>query len=110
LGPELTAIGARRAPSHIRESLLRPASAVGADFELYEAVVADGRRVEGIRLNEDSFTIQLRDLNGVLHTLDKAGLTELRKRPGQSWMKPVRLDAAALDDLVAYLVSLEGRP
>jgi putative heme-binding domain-containing protein len=110
LGPELTAVGARRAPAHIRESLLRPGSVVGREYELYEATLADGRSVEGIRLNEDSFTIQLRDLNDRLHTFDKADLAGLRKLAGRSWMSPVRLDAPALDDLVAYLVSLEGKP
>ena len=110
LGPELTAVGARRAPAHIRDSLLRPASAIGRDFELFEATLADGRRVEGIRLNEDSFTIQLRDMSDRFHTFDKAALAGLRKVSGKSWMTPVHLEPSTLDDLVAYLVSLEGEP
>jgi putative heme-binding domain-containing protein len=111
VGPELSAIGARRAPAHLRDSLLRPASAIARDFELFEATLGDGvTRVQGIRLNEDSFTIQLRDANGRLHSLDKLELRGLRRLAGQTWMQPARLDPGALDDLVAYLVSLEGRP
>ncbi len=110
LGPELTAVGTRRAAGHLKESLVSPADVVPRQYELIEATLADGRRVEGLRLNEDSFTIQLRDNTDGLHTFDKSALSALRRLPARSWMTPVRLDQAALDDLVAYLVSLEGRP
>ena len=72
-----------------------------------------GDPVEGIRINEDSFTIQLRDINGQLHSLRKTDLETLQKRFNQSIMFDYsrRLTAAEIDDLVAYMAGLrEDQP
>ena len=74
-------------------------------------VTADGRRITGLRLNEDTFTIQVWDLNGGLHSFVKEDLKELQKDPGKSPMPSFRgvLSPAEIDDLIAYLVSLRGK-
>ncbi len=70
----------------------------------------DGRRLTGVRVNEDTFSIQFRDAGGTLYSFFKEELAELATGDGKTAMPSFRerLEAAALDDLVAYLVSLEG--
>src|SRR5262249_51814067 len=62
LGPDLSNVGARRSPAYIRKALIDPGSAVPEGFMMVRATTNDGRSIEGIRLNEDTFTIQIRDL------------------------------------------------
>jgi len=104
-GPELTAIGRRRSAAYLREALEKPDAAAPEGFLLVRAVPKTGKPVEGIRLNEDSFTIQLLDPGRIL-SFRKADLAKLDKLTGQSPMPPYR--GADVDDLVAYLMSLRG--
>jgi putative heme-binding domain-containing protein len=110
LGPELTDIGARRSAAHLRAALLDPASTLPEDFLLVRAVTKNGQNVGGVRLNEDTFTIQVRDLSGGIHSFVKDDLKELQRDTGKSPMPSFRgtLSASEVDDLVAYLVSLRG--
>jgi len=66
--------------------------------------------VRGIRVNEDSFTIQLRDAGNRFHSFRKSELSSLKKEFGESLMPGYasKFTAAELDDLVAYLASLRG--
>jgi len=110
-GPELTSVGARRNGAYLRRALVRPAEALPEDF-LYVSVSAkSGESVTGIRVNEDSFTIQIKDAAGRFHSFRKAELTELRRRTRETPMPSFEqsLSAADLDDLVAYLSSLRGQ-
>ena len=68
----------------------------------------DGKVIQGIRCNEDSFTVQLKDASGTYHSFRKADLTEYERQAGKSAMPAYRLSAAESDDLVAYLASLRG--
>ena len=123
LGPDLTEIGVRRGPAHIRISLLDPEAEIPNNFSVYRRVIlmpdnflqvrvvtADGRRLTGVRLNEDLLSIQLRDYSGGLHSFLKSELRELNKDWGKSPMPSYRntLTEAELEDLVGYLLSLRG--
>ncbi len=46
---------------------------------LVVATTRDGREVRGIRLNEDTFTVQVMDADGQLHVLDKMTIVTLRE-------------------------------
>jgi len=109
-GPDLTDIGARRSAAYLRESLIDPGAAVPEGFLVVSVVKRDGQTVRGIRANEDSFTIQLRDASNVLHSFRKIDLAQLKKEPGVSVMPGYRdlLAASQIDDLVAYLAGLRG--
>ena len=110
LGPDLTDVGARSSPAFLRRSLLDPGADVPVGFMQVGATTREGRRLTGVRVNEDPFSIQFRDAKGELYTFFKNELAEFAKDEGQTPMPSYRgrLDATALDDLVAYLVSLEG--
>ncbi len=112
LGPELTEIASRRSAAHLRAAVLDPASTLPEGFLQVQLTTKDGRRISGVRLNEDTFTIQVRELNGGLHSFFKADLKELQRDTGKSPMPSFReaFSASEVDDLVAYLYSLRGNP
>lgn len=108
-GPELTEIGARRSAAYLREALIDPAASVPERFLTVSVTTRAGRNLRGVRVNEDSFTIQLRDDNNHFRSFRKAELKDLKKEFGVSTMPSYKtLTAAELDDLVAYLASLRG--
>jgi putative heme-binding domain-containing protein len=112
LGPELTAIGARRGAPYLREALIKPEAAHPPGYLVVRAVTAEGADVRGIRVNEDVFWIQLRDAGGRVHVLEKSRLAQVERQLTATLMPSYasRLDGAQLDDLVAYLSSLRGTP
>lgn len=118
-GPELSKIGQRRAPNWLRQAVLEPGALklkgvqgiLQSGFTEYlpvSVVEKNGSEVRGVRINEDSFTIQLRDASGRLYSFRKADVTNIDKQTGRSLMPSYRdrLNAADTDDLVAYLYSL----
>jgi putative heme-binding domain-containing protein len=94
----------------LRAAVLDPASTLPEDFLQVRAVTKDGQTITGVRLNEDVFSIQIRDLSGAIHSFLKDDLKELQRDTGKSPMPSFRgtLSASEVDDLVAYLVSLRG--
>jgi putative heme-binding domain-containing protein len=121
LGPELTSIGAHRAPDYLRQAVVDPAATLprgvmafpGHGFNEFlpvRVVTREGKEVHGLRVNEDSFTIQVRDAANQLYSFRKADLKNLDKETGKSLMPDYKskIAGADLDDLVAYLSSLGG--
>jgi cytochrome c oxidase cbb3-type subunit III len=111
-GPELTEVGARRSAEYLLECLIKPSANLPEGFLWVAATAASGETVRGIRVNEDTFSIQIKDSSGGFHSLRKQGLKELRKLRGETPMPSYEksLNAAELQDLVAYLASLRGKP
>ena len=111
LGPELTEIGLRRNAAHLRAAILDPGSTLPEGFAEVMLVTKEGVRITGLRLNEDTFTIQVRELNGGVHSFFKDDLKAFQKESGKSPMPSFRgtFSASEVDDLVAYLVSLRGK-
>jgi putative heme-binding domain-containing protein len=111
-GPELSDVGARRSVAYLRESLLDPEASVPSGFVMVEATLRDGTPVAGVRLNEDTFTIQIRDVSGRFYSFRKQELSNVHKEFSKSPMPSYRgkLSDGDLDDLVAWLASLKGKP
>jgi putative heme-binding domain-containing protein len=123
LGPDLSNIGSRRTPEYLRRAVLDPEADIPENFGQYRwvtvipdnflqvrAVTLDGQEVTGARINEDTFSIQVRDGSGKVHSFWKTELRDLRKDWGKSPMPSVRgkLPAAEIEQLVAYLSTLRG--
>ncbi len=110
LGPELTEIASRRSAAHLRAAVLDPESTLPEGFLEVRLLTKDGSRITGVRLNEDTFTIQVVDLTGGIHSFFKEDLKELQRDTGKSPMPGFRstFSASEMDDLVAYLASLRG--
>ena len=110
-GPELTGIGARRNGANLRETLLNPASLLPEGFLYMSAVTRAGATVRGIRVNEDTFTVQIKDARGEFHGFKKSDLNSLTPLAHQTPMPSfASLSSGELDDLVSYLASLKGKP
>ena len=111
-GPDLDDIGVRRSAAHLREALIDPEASVPMGFLQLRVVTQDAQALTGIRVNEDGFSIQLRDLSGRLHSFWKHELSTLDKQWKRSPMMSYEATLASeqLDDLVAYMVSLQGAP
>lgn len=114
-GPELTHIGIARKPADLHQDLVDPAASspkAGSviQFVPVRVVTLMGQDISGLRINEDAFSIQLRDTKDGLHTFRKSDLSSIDKRYDSSLMPSYKLSAAEMDDLVAYLSSLRGTP
>jgi hypothetical protein len=74
------------------------------------AVTKDGKHIPGIRLNEDTFSLQLMDVQERFHFFLKEGLREVtyeRRSMMPDYDEQV-LSEKGLQDLLAYLQSLRG--
>jgi cytochrome c oxidase cbb3-type subunit III len=120
-GPDLSDIGFMRGASYLREAVIDPGASLPkntlrvpgrgyAEFLPLRIVTNEGREVRGVRVNEDAFTIQVRDQAGKFYSLRKSDLELLDKQAGQSMMPSFRnqLTPSSLTDLVAYLSSLRS--
>jgi len=110
-GPELTEIGAKRNAAFLRESIVAPEASVPDGFLLVELVTSSGTAIRGIRLNEDTFTMQVKDSRNEFHSFRKSEVAEVRKLRGKSPMPSYErsLTPDELTDLVAYLAHLRGK-
>jgi putative heme-binding domain-containing protein len=111
-GPELTGIGDRRNAAFLMKVIRKPADGLPEDFMFVKATTASGERLEGVRMNEDTFTIQIRDAAGKYHSLRKDAVQDLRKLRGETPMPEFGgiLSTADVQDLVAYLAAQRGKP
>src|SRR5262245_6565025 len=107
--PDLAGVGGRRSPSHLRESLLNPGAAVPDGYLLVTATPRNGASVTGTWVNEDSFSIQIRDASGRYYSYWKEELAQIDRQRGKSPMPSYqgKLSEAELTDVVAYLASLK---
>ncbi len=111
-GPPLTDIGAKRGAAQLRETLRNPAKTIPEGFLLVDVTTSSGQTLRGIRLNEDTFTIQLKDSHGRIYSFRKSTLRALKKLRNQTPMPSYAsaFSPAQLEDLVAFLASLRGLP
>jgi cytochrome c oxidase cbb3-type subunit III len=111
-GPELTGIGERRNAAFLKKVVSRPSTELPENFMFVRAITASGEIVEGIRANEDTFTIQVKDAGEHFHSLRKDELRDLHKLQGETPMPAFEgvLSAKELEDLVAYLASRRTQP
>ena len=109
MGPALTDVGVRRSPGHLRAKLLDPASDIPEQFRVVELKTKSGQTLSGIRLNEDSWSIQMRSHDDQLHSFWKTDLTQLKvERRTLMPSYKNRLTTQEINDVVTYLSSLRG--
>jgi len=114
IGPELTDVGDRRGVEYLRRSLLAPAEAQSQTMGYRDFLTVRVRtkrgEIEGLRINEDAFSIQLRDAGGRIHSLRKDELLGIEKVFAHSLMPGYgdALSPADIDDVVSYLMSLRS--
>ncbi len=107
--PDLTNIGSIRTAATLQAALLDPSGTMIPANRPVRAVLGDGTVVNGRRLNEDTYSIQLIDQDERLRSLEKASLRELTALT-DSPMPPASdaLDEQEVADVLAYLMTLQG--
>ncbi len=122
-GPELTDIGARRGARHLASALTDPEADLPKSASPYrdDALITQnflqvrlqprsGQEIIGVRVNEDTFSIQIREAGNQVRSFWKSDLLQLHKDWGRSPMPSYAetLPPGELQDLVAFLASLRG--
>lgn len=106
-GPDLSDIGARRTVPELREAIEDPHSEVDSRYWSVSIKTSSGETLQGIRLNEDTSSMQLRDKSGRLVSVLKRNITASqlnRKSPMPDFTG--KLKAEQLDDVIAFLTRL----
>ena len=110
-------IAAGRAASEERSEFIRRRAMWGGEIRVVDVELAGLTMPDSdhavfqvdyswMRLNEDTFTLQLRDASGKLHSFRNMDLHEIKKLHGESPMPSYQnLSPEALQDLIAYLAS-----
>jgi len=122
LGPDLTGVGGSRTREAIIDSVRNPSRQLAwglteatkefpQEYESVTAVTADGKEIKGVTLNEDSFSVQIMDVNEQIHLLEKDKLRSFQKSRESAMPK---YDAAVLsdkdlEDIVAFLISVGAK-
>jgi hypothetical protein len=112
-------VGARRNLEYLRRSLTNPDAdhPIISDWRtgninafLTVRVVSDSGEYEGLRINEDEYSVQMRDLSGAVHSFNKQDLIDLQRAFGHSLMPgyDTVLTRKEIDHLASYLMSLKG--
>lgn len=107
--PELSRIGGRRSAATLHRSLRGGNGATLPINRPVRIVTRDGTVINGRRLNEDTFTVQIIDRNERLHSLDKSTLRDYEVLSTSAMPSYAEtLSETERADLVAYLLSLQG--
>jgi cytochrome c oxidase cbb3-type subunit III len=110
VAPNLSDIGSQRSPGSIQRSLVDPSSQMMPINRPVRLVKKDGTVVNGRRLNEDTYSIQVMDDKERLHSIVKADLKEFtisKTSPMPSYKDT--LNSTEIADLLGYLLSLKGQ-
>jgi putative heme-binding domain-containing protein len=118
LGPDLSSTGSSRSFEYLVESMRNPSKRLAEgiaeplkdfsqEYETATVVTSDGTKLQGVVLNEDSFTLQMLDTREQLHSFEKSKLRSYEKT--RESLMPA-YDAKTLPDkdmkdLIAFLLA-----
>ena len=109
VAPDLGDIGNLRTAELLHRTLIDPAGSMLPVNRSVRAITKDGKTINGRRLNEDTYTVQLVDEHERLVSLTKSELREytvLKTTTMPSYKD--KLSEQQLADVEAYLLSLKG--
>ena len=110
VAPDLTDIGSIRSAGSIQRSLVDPTSQMMPINRPVRLVMKDGTVVNGRRLNEDTYSVQVIDDRERLRSILKSDVREItisKTSPMPSYKATLSQDELA--DLLGYLLSLKGQ-
>ena len=110
LGPDLSRIGTARSVSALRTKIRSSGRGIAAGYRPVTLVMVDGRRVRGLKKNEDVFTIQMMDMTERIQGYSKADIREIISEPRSPMptFDVARLNDSDLNDLLSHLLTLRG--
>jgi putative heme-binding domain-containing protein len=110
IGPDLSRAGVSRSRTALVQAIRQASEQLLAGYEPVTIVTRDGKKVRGVRKNEDTFSIQMMDTTERLLGFRKADVAQIIDER-QSLMPDYdsrRLTDADLDDVLAYLRRVAG--
>jgi putative heme-binding domain-containing protein len=122
LGPDLSDVATTRTAAALIESVRSPSQRLAwgltestkefaQEYRTVSLVTAEGKKLRGVTLNEDQFSIQVMDFAQQVHSFDKNQLRSLTVTR-ESLMPAYDEKALAerdLNDIVAYLLNRESK-
>ena len=109
LGPDLSRIGTGRTRAALTREIRNPHEWVPPAFEAVTIVTKDGRKIRGIKKNEDAYSIQVLDMRERIQGYLKADVEVIYdKNSIMPAYDAKRLSDTDLGDLVGYLTTLRG--
>ncbi len=109
-GPDLSTIGDRRSPEQLLSDLVDPDERVQTAWWRMRVTHLDGTRVEGLRMNEGTYSVRILDADDNLWSFMKRDLRDSERIETSSMQAyGATLTDGQLEDLVAYLYGL-SRP
>jgi len=110
LGPDLSRIGTGRSREVLMARIRRGSEDFRTGFEPVTVTTPDGKPIEGVKKNEDLFSVQIMDTRERIqgYEKDKVKGVENGKKSAMPIFGPDRLSDSDLDDLLRYLQTLKG--
>ena len=109
LGPDLSRIGSARSREAMAVRIRRGSEEFRAGFEPVTVTPADGKPIEGVKKNEDLFSVQIMDSRERIQGYAKDQVKAVNgKKSAMPTFGPDRLSDSDLDDLLRYLQTLRG--
>jgi len=110
LGPDLSRIGSGRSREVLMARIRRGSEDFRPGFEPVTITAADGKPIDGVKKNEDLFSVQIMDTRERIqgYEKDKVKAVESGKKSAMPVFGPDRLSDSDLDDVLRYLQTLRG--
>ena len=109
VAPDLSDVGAARTPATIQRTLMDPSSQMMPINRPVRIVTKAGQTINGRRLNEDTFSVQLIDDRERLLSIDKATIKNMAVETKSTMPSYAgKLTSDEMSDLIAYLLTLKG--
>ena len=110
LGPDLSRVGASRTRAALELRIRGGVEAFAPGYEPVTLMTPDGQQIQGVRKNEDLFSIQIMDTNERIPGYLRGDLKTVTdgKRSAMPGFQIDAISESELDDLIAYLATLRG--
>jgi cytochrome c oxidase cbb3-type subunit III len=107
MGSDLTDFAATHTVEELRRAIIHPEQWIAPEQNLVTVTTLSRDRVTGLVRDEDNFSMQVQDADGVFHLLQKSQIVKVDRKanslmPGDYG---TRLTSAELDDLISFLFS-----
>jgi putative heme-binding domain-containing protein len=110
IGPDLSRIGSSRSRETLVVRIRRGAEEFAPGFAPVTITPESGPPIQGVKKNEDLFSVQVMDTRERIQGYEKDKVTAVVNGPRSAMptFGPDRLSESDLDDLVRYLQTLRG--
>ncbi len=111
VGPDLSNIGAETTLKRLRDAIVNPSADIRTGFDQVFVTLKSGKQIRGVAKDNSNYFIQLLDLDGRLHSINKSDVKEIvfeRKS-----LMPELADSLGpdgLNNVVAFLARQVTRP